>query len=257
MNPITTFDNYAVNYQDKFNLNPLGRYQRELVQGAVRSFLSGRRKLLDVGCGPGSDFEFYHSLKLNITAIDISPEMARLARDTARALDLDAEITATALQDFQASENFDFIILNFGVINAISDLDAALEKLHGLLSGSGILVVVAMPPFHLFSFLGNLLRGRVAAAFRRIFRGKAKLAGGLEIFYYRQRQLEQGFRLLERRHLCPLLPTPDQYAHSAPARGITRLLLPLDRWIARRLPDWAGGDHVCYIFEKKSGIDSN
>lgn len=256
MNLITTFDNYAVNYQDKFNLNPLGRYQRELVQGAVRPFLSGRRKLLDVGCGPGSDFEFYHSLNLSITAIDISPEMARLARDTARALGLDAEVATSALQDFHPPETYEVILLNFGVINAIADLDAALEKLHGLLADAGILIVVAMPPFHLFSFLGNLLRGRIAAAFRRVFQGKAVLSDGLEIFYYRQHQLERGFRLLERRHLCPLLPTPDQYVHSALARFITKLLLPLDRRIAHHLPDWSGGDHVCYIFEKVLRVDS-
>lgn len=256
MNPTSTFDNYAATYQDKFNRNPLGVYQRTQVQAALRRHLAGRRRLLDVGCGPGSDFEFYRSLNLRITAIDISPEMTRLARETAHTLGLNAEVVTSALQDFHPPETYDVILLNFGVINAIADLDAALEKLHGLLADAGILIVVAMPPFHLFSFLESLLRGRVAAAFRRVLRGKAVLADGLEIFYYRQHQLEPGFRLLERQHLCPLLPTPDQYAQSAPARFITKLLQPLDRRIARHLPDWAGGDHVCYIFEKAPGVDS-
>jgi 2-polyprenyl-3-methyl-5-hydroxy-6-metoxy-1,4-benzoquinol methylase len=153
-----TFDAYADVYEEKFNRNPLGIYQRGRVQAEIAPYLSPEKRVLDAGCGPGSDFVFYQSLNLTIDALDISPRMTELARGKAQRLKLNARAFNTSLEDFQADRLYDAILLNFGVINLFGNLSPILRKLKSMLTAEGILVVVSMPPFHLFSFAALLAK---------------------------------------------------------------------------------------------------
>lgn len=243
-----TFDAYAVDYQHKFNDNFLGKYQRARLHAEISPYLNPGLKVLDVGCGPGSDFYFYHSRGVTVEALDISPAMVDLARQKAQALGLDATVHCQDFQTFPSSDSYSFIMLNFGVINAITDLETALEKLNKLLRADGTLVIVAMPPFHLFSQLGLLRQGRFREAFRRLIRREAVLPDGFRFHYYRQKDFRKFLRLKKRIHLCPLLPNPDQYHQDRFSGKLTERLLKLDRFLATRLPDCCGGDHVCYIY---------
>lgn len=242
------FDAYAEVYEEKFNRNPLGRYQREQVQAEIAPYLSHGKKVLDVGCGPGSDFAFYQSLRLSIDALDISPRMAELAREKAARLNLNARVFTSSLEEFQADCSYDLIILNFGVINVFEYLPPVLEKLRTLLAPDGILILVSMPPFHLFSILGLLVNFDIRTAAQRVFKKKAALPPGrLNVYYYRGADFARHFRVLKKIHLCPLLPSPDQYRRRESMRKIAGLLMGIDRRIAGALPDILGGDHVCYI----------
>ncbi len=246
------FDQYANSYEEKFNQNPLGKYQRARVQAEIASFLSSAGHILDVGCGPGSDFEFYRQLNLTVDAIDISGEMCKLARQKAARLKLNAGVKKVALRDFHPGKRYDAIILNFGVANALANLPEILEKLDGMLAKNGVLIIVAMPPFQLFAALEALFIGRLRSLGRRVFQHRATLENGFDIYYYRRRDFTQCFRLIRRIHLAHLLPTPDQYQRSGLAKRLFKLLLPLDRATAKLAPDFWGGDHVCYVLRKKT-----
>ena len=246
-----TFDDYATDYQHKFNDNFLGKYQRKRLHEEISPFLNPGLKILDVGCGPGSDFQFYRSRGLTVEAIDISPAMVNLATQKARDIELNATVHCSDFQSFTSSEKYSFIILNFGVINAIADLNTALEKLKKILREDGTLVIVSMPPFHCFSLLGFLRRGRMQEAFRRLVSREAVLSDGFQFHYYRQKDFRKFFCLKKRIHLCPLLPNPDQYHPDGLSGKLTDHLMKLDFFLATRLPDFCGGDHVCYIFGKK------
>ncbi len=137
-----TFDAYAAGYEEKFNQNFLAKYQRETVYKAIVPFLKDARTLLDVGCGPGSDFAFYKSMDVAVDAIDISPEMAKIAKKTAAAIQLTATIENASLENFQSKRVYDIIILNFGVINLIENLPMALTKLKSLLKPVGVFAIV-------------------------------------------------------------------------------------------------------------------
>ena len=141
--------------------------------------------------------------------------------------------------------------MNFGVINAIADLESALNALKNALAPNGKLVIVSMPPFHGFSFLGDLLRLRIKMATRRIFQKKAVLGNGFTIWYYRKPDFMNHFKLAQKKHLGAFLPTPDQYLQRGLFRSITKLLLPIDRAFGNFLPDFLGGDHVCYILKHR------
>jgi SAM-dependent methyltransferase len=245
-----TFDAYAEVYEEKFNRNPLGIYQRERVQVEIAPYLTPGKRVLDAGCGPGSDFAFYQSRNLMIDAIDISPRMAELVREKARYLKIKTRIFNTSLEDFQPDTAYDVILLNFGVINVFGNLSPILRKLKSMLTAKGILVVVSMPPFHLFSIAELLGKLRFRAAAQRVFQKKALLKNGFTFFYYRKTDFLPHFQLLKKIHLCPLLPNPDQYQRHEWMQKITNLLMGIDRRIASVLPDIFGGDHVCYILNK-------
>ena len=245
-----TFDSYATGYADKFNRNPLGIYQRERVQAELAPYLQPGTAVLDVGCGPGSDFGFYRSKNLMIDAMDISEKMVELARQNAAQLGLSATVSHCDLLDFWTGKTYDVIVLNFGVINAMADAGAALEKLQHLLKPDGVLAIVAMPPFHLFSALGDFLSLRLRTVYRRIILKKLNLANGMTVRYFAKNTFLRHFELIKKINLCAVLPTPDQYQQSVFARSIAKMLLPVDRAIAERIPDAFGGDHVCYLLRK-------
>lgn len=250
MNPQEPFDSYAEVYEERFNRNPLGRYQRERVHAEITPYLRPGARLLDAGCGPGSDFDFYQSRGLKIDALDSSPRMVELAREKAAGLKLEARIFHVALEFYRPDTPYDLILLNFGVINVFANLPEILHKVNAMLAPGGVLALVSMPPFHFFTLLGWAGQLRLRTAARRLFLKKGILASGFRFFYYRKRDFREHFRLLKKINLCPLLPNPEQFRNYAWARSASKLLLPLDRRIAAGAPDWLGGDHVCYILAK-------
>ena len=252
MNTEKLFDSYAEDYQEKFNQNPVARYQRKLVYDLVEPFIKEKGKVLDIGCGPGSDFAFYKAHKLNVDAIDISSRMIDLAKQNSEKLNFEINVYHSALQDFSSETLYDVIIMNFGVMNVFCDPEEILKKLDSLLARDGILILVLMPPFHLFYILESISKLRFSLAFKRLFNHRAVLDNGFEFSYYCYKDFNSYFKLIKKRHLAPLLPTPDQYSRWAWARIFTRFAQKSDQWLSTRVPDFVGGDHVCYILKHSS-----
>jgi 2-polyprenyl-3-methyl-5-hydroxy-6-metoxy-1,4-benzoquinol methylase len=250
MNTEKLFDSYAEDYQEKFNQNPVALYQRKLVYDLVEPLIKEQGNVLDIGCGPGSDFAFYKAHNLNVEAIDISKRMVDLARQNSEKLNLRVNIFHSSLQDFLSESLYDVIIMNFGVLNVFCDPEEVLKKLDSLLARDGILVLVLMPPFHLFSILESVAKLKFSLAFKRLFKHRAVLDNGFKFSYYHQKDLISHFKLINKRNLAILLPTPDQYSRWAWARMFTRFVQTSDEWLSTRVPDFVGGDHVCYILKK-------
>jgi len=243
-----TFDRYAAAYDEKFNLNAIGRYQRKRVHRVLANLLSPGSTLLDVGCGPGSDFGWYGSRGLMVTALDISGEMVRLAKVQSEKTGLDAKIYHTAFLEMPEDTQYDAVLLNFGVINAMPDLNGVKQKLKRILKPKGHAIIVSMPPFHLFSTVGYTIRLRFTSLLNRLFKKSLKLSDGMVIYYYSHRDICPGFHLERRIHLASVLPTPDQFnQREGLFKPAFSALKRLDKFLAERLPDFAGGDHVCYV----------
>lgn len=245
------FDSYAETYDEKFNKNPIAKYQRERVQQEVAPYLHSVGRILDVGCGPGSDFDFYKPFDIVVDAIDISPKMVELAREKANRIHLNANIRVSSLEEFQSPEKYPVIILNFGVMNAIGNPDAAFEQLNRLLETDGILVIVSMPPFHFFSIKGLAVGLHFKQIANRLLKRRTVLKSGFTIYYYNQKDFTRHFDILKKINLCALLPTPDQYSRWKWLQWYSKIMIPLDREIAAVLPDFFGGDHICYILRRK------
>ena len=246
-----TFDVYAPDYDAKFNENPLGVYQRERIHAEITPYLNSRSRLLDIGCGPGSDFAFYKSLNLQVDAIDISSRMVELASIRAAQIHLDAQVICSDLMAYQPQDTYDAIILNFGVINTFPELPPVLNKLKQLLREDRVVIIVSMPPVHAFSLLGDIVSGRLSAAWQRIVHQRITIGNGLLVNYYRRRDFATHFKILKKFNLATLLPTPDQYQQQGWARHWGRLFMPLDQRLSISFPDALGGDHIGYILAKK------
>ena len=246
-----TFNSYAETYDIKFNQNPLAKYQRERVHQELTPYLKSVKKILDVGCGPGSDFDFYKSFDLAVDAIDISRKMIELARAKSNQIHLKANIEVSSLEEFQSVEVYPVIILNFGVVNSFHPLEPALEKLKTLLDPRGILVIVSMPPFHFLSIKGLAIGLFFKRMLDRLFKGKAVLPHGFTIYYYRKKDFIRHFNIVRKINLCALLPTPDQYSRWKWLRFYSKIMSSFDRKVAAVLPDFFGGDHICYIMKPK------
>ncbi len=245
------FDTYAETYDEKFNRNPLGLYQRRRIQQEISAYLSPRQKILDVGCGPGSDFEFYKSRNLSVDAIDISEKMVQLAQQKAEHLELNINLYRSSLEEFETGSRYDVIVLNFGVANALENILQAMQKLNYMLNRDGILVIVVMPPFHLFFVLEALLKLKVMSVLRRVFKHSAIVADNFKFSYYSKRYFTRYFTLEKKINLGAFLPTPDQYQRWTWAKGASKFLMSIDRRFAAIIPDWLGGDHVCYVLRKR------
>lgn len=246
-----TFDSYAEIYNEKFNQNPLAIYQRERVHKEILPYLKSGTKILDIGCGPGSDFDFYKSLDLAVDAIDISPKMVELAVIKSNQINVKANIQVSSLEEFQSTEKYPVIILNFGVINSFQHLEPAMKKLTKLLEPRGILVIVSMPPFHIFSIKGLAVSFHFITMMNRLFKRKAVLENGFTIYYYRESDFAHYFDIKKKINLCAFLPTPNQYYRWKWVRFYSKIMIHPDRKAAAVLPDAFGGDHICYIMQPK------
>lgn len=246
LNARKLFDSYAENYGD-FLHNALAMEQRQRIYQQIEGYLRCSKTLLDLGCGPGADFEFYSRFNLKVDAIDISPGMVEKARSEQSRTGLNARVLHSSLSAFTPEISYDFILLNFGVINAIGDLDMALAKLKSWLNPEGILAIISMPPFHLAWVLENLTRLRFKPVLQRLKGKKAVLQSGIEIHYYRGKDFLRAFRLLKCVPLGAALPTPEQYQRWRLARQMATKLMPLDRFLSQVCAEGVGGDHICYI----------
>ncbi len=246
------FDKYAKDYEQRFLKNPLAEYQRSIVHQLLRQHLSPDKKVLDVGCGPGSDFDFYKSLSMNIDAIDISSEMVKAARQQAKRLGLNVRIARSAIEDFVPDINYDIIILNFGVINSIKNLNVALQTMNKILTKNGVLFIVSMPPMHLLSLKADLLFLRFLKIYKRLIKRQAITKDGFVFNYYSSKNFKKHFRIEERCNLCTILPSPEQYENSSFARKWTKFFINFDKKLSSVVPEFLGGDHIVYILKKKN-----
>lgn len=243
-----SFDQFARNYHEHFNANPIGIYQRRQVHALLRPFLKPDSSVLDVGCGPGSDFAFFKECRVRVEALDISAEMVRLAEAQAARLGLKVILHCADLRKFRPQGEYDCLLLNFGVINVFENPREALGNLLTALRPGGVLSVIAMPPFQLWTLAELLFSGRREVLRRRLHEREAQTAGGLRFYYHSRFDPGGHLRLMRRRNLAWLLPSPRQYRLWKWARIAAHLLMPIDRLLSPLLP--VGGDHVCHIYRK-------
>jgi 2-polyprenyl-6-hydroxyphenyl methylase/3-demethylubiquinone-9 3-methyltransferase len=102
-----------------------------------RTPLEGK-KALDVGCGAGLLAEPLARLGAAVTGIDASPKVIAVARDHARAMDLEIDYRAGDVQ--QLEDQFD-LITALEVIEHVADPEAFLQALAKRLAPGGVLIL--------------------------------------------------------------------------------------------------------------------
>ncbi|MBJ7224070.1 MULTISPECIES: class I SAM-dependent methyltransferase [unclassified Brenneria] len=105
------------------------------------AYLRPQKKVLDLACGPGLYTSRFAAKGAYATGLDISPSAIEYA--TARAGDLE-KYQQMDLEEYNFQGEFDLVIMLFGIINNLSNIDALLNKLRKNLTPNGKLVIEMM-----------------------------------------------------------------------------------------------------------------
>ena len=253
------FDQAARDYDREFTTSILGRIYRGIVWDRLDSLFTGKRHILELGCGTGEDALYLVRGGHRVTALDSSEAMIRLARAKLaesgyseqakfRLLDLETLAEPGGQQQPESAELpdvYDGVLANFGVLNCVRDLPALARVLHGCLAPGAPALFVIMGPLVPWEWLWFLRKGEPGKSFRRLRRGGAEWRG-ITIRYPGIRKTRASFspyfRTRRTGALGTLLPPPyaESWAKAHPG-WISRLERLERRWayspLVNRLAD--------------------
>ena len=184
---------------------------------AVR-FASGSR-VLEMNCGTGEDALWLAQKGVNVLATDISPLMLRVAEAKLNSVQGALAVRFQRLSweelDTLDESPFDGMLSNFGGLNCVRDIRGAARSLAAKLQRGAIAMLCIMGPAVPWEWGWFLVRGKPAAAFRRLHRNAVKWSG-IPIQYpsiaSTRRAFSPDFRMLRVGAVGALLPPP--YARS-------------------------------------------
>ena len=94
----------------------------------------------DLACGTGNTALMLAERGINMTGIDLSPSMCKLARQKARKLGLPLHVLRADMRDFRLSQAVDLVLCEFDALNHIpqkSDLDLVIRAVSRALRPGG------------------------------------------------------------------------------------------------------------------------
>ncbi len=251
------FDSLAASYDAAFTGSQLGRCLRALAWQRLDVALAGAGRILEIGCGTGEDAVRLALRGAQVLATDPSPSMLRVAADKAARMGCAQRIEfhcvpMERLGTELSGERFDGVWSNFGAVNCVPQLEAAVAELAALVVPGAPLAWVVMGRDVPWEWAWYLARGDCRKAFRRRRNGGAWWRG-MRIVYPTPRELERTLAPHFAATRCTPLGVvlPPSYAGEWLARR-PRLLTALTHAerIAQRLQLLAAlSDH--YIFEAR------
>ena len=165
------FDRHADKYDEKFSKQVLGESIRLEVWRAADDAFASASKVLDLGSGTGEDAIHFARKGIQVTAVDISPQMIGRLKEKAAASGLSSNITpiVCAMDHYSPAESdFDGIISNFGAVNCLSDLAWLRELAQRALKPGSSVILTTMGRFYPLETAVLLLKGQFSRAFRRV-----------------------------------------------------------------------------------------
>lgn len=256
------FDGVAREYHTSNEQNRILRHMRRRTMAALRRHVCQGSRLLDLGCGPGTDHPEMVRAGYSVTALDASPAMVREA--ATRALSMSEADRPTVLchpierlQELPL-EPFDAAFSNFGPLNCVHDLRDVARQIHGVLKPGGVLVASVIGRVCPWEIALYLMRGDVARAFRRLTRQPVGVSledgtvwtqyptpGGFERIF-----VSAGFTRRESCGLGVVAPPPYLSAFAERRSALVDTLLDLDETIGRMPLLRRLGDHFLVVLQR-------
>jgi len=239
------FDRLASRYDSVWTNSPAGRLQREAVWRHLDPLIQRGDRVLDVGCGTGEDALHLAGLGAQVLALDVSPEMVRVARGkgvNARVLPIEG-IQALAVA-------FDLVLSNFGGLNCVSHLPAIGQTLARLVRPEGHLAVCLMGRCCLRESAHYVVRGQFRKAARR-WRGETSTSAGMRVSYPTAKQFRQAlspmFELVADVGIG--VSVPPSFVEGTPA-PLLNTFASIDARIESSRIGRAIGDHRLFVFRR-------
>jgi len=129
----------------KYDKKSLRKYQKayEDTIEISRKYLRSHDRMLDFACGTGITTIALAPSVQHVTAIDISGEMIRLAKDKATVNGIDnITFKATTIRDKDLENGSFDVITAFNVLHGLEDVNGSLNRIWELLRAGGIFLSV-------------------------------------------------------------------------------------------------------------------
>jgi ubiquinone/menaquinone biosynthesis C-methylase UbiE len=270
--PAIAFDHIASAYDAVEAGNPIFQWMRNRVQCTALSTFEPGGRILEIGCGTGTDALFFAGHGYRVVALDPSSEMVAVASEKTLLAGFSNAVefhqaNAERLDELvklYGAASFDGIFSNFGALNCVAELRLFARGAAHLLRPGGMMLLNIMPPICPWEIGYYLFRGQPTEAFRR-WRGRSGTPGvsvnvgqqEIQTYYHPRAAVVAAFLHsfeIEKQFALGVL-TPPPYLH-----GITRyqkvfcVLLNCEKVIADwpLLRNW--GDHVVIIMRKRTGV---
>jgi SAM-dependent methyltransferase len=256
------FDAVAATYDRSNAANPILCAMRERARATFERFVPAGSRVLDLGCGPGTDAVPLARRGDTVTAIDWSPAMVEEARRQVREAGVAAAVRVEHLGihqlDALAPDVFDAAYSNFGPLNCVPDLTAAASAIAGRVRPGGVLVASVIGrvcPWELALYGARADWSRALVRFQRDAVAVPLEGRTVWTRYYTPRQFARvfeaaGFRVQSLRALGLVSPPPymDAFAKRRPAlvERLQRLEDRVARWPVLR----GCGDHFLIVLKR-------
>jgi SAM-dependent methyltransferase len=139
-----SFGNVYSKYYDLLYMDKDYEKECEFIEEAFKQYSSFKPvKILDVGCGTGEHLVHLAKRGYQVTGIDKSGSMIRIAEEKIRKHKLRAKVIVTDVLDFDLDEKFDACISMFAVINYIiktDDIIKAFKNIRKHLKHGGLFI---------------------------------------------------------------------------------------------------------------------
>jgi ubiquinone/menaquinone biosynthesis C-methylase UbiE len=267
--PEIAFDEIAAAYDTVEAGNPIFRWMRRRVQNAALSIFERDGRILEVGCGTGTDALFLAEHGHRVIALDPSAEMVGLASekillagfsDAVEFLQAGAERIEEFVTLYGAA-SFDGIFSNFGALNCLADLQRFARGAARLLRPGGAMLLNIMPPICPWEIGYYLFKRQPAEAFRR-WRGRSGTRGisvnvghqEIQTYYHTRATVVAAFLHsfeIEKQFALGVLTPPPYLQGIARHQKFFSVLLNCEKVMAGwpLLRNW--GDHVVMIFKRR------
>ena len=237
----------------------------------ARCFHAGSR-VLEIGCGTGSDTQFLAARGVRVVACDASEEMVgrTLRRLSREGLDRQATVLPCGVEDLESylgalslDGTFDGIISNFGVLNCVEHLAplTALVRRH-LVPGGHVLLNLMTRVCALEAAYFTATR-RPHLARRRYGTGAVNVCvAGIDVptYYHRVKDVSDALAhdvaLVAIYGIGIAIPPPylERRWQTLP-RAVRTAVIAVDRWLTPWPPFNRFGDHVLLHFVKNAAHD--
>ena len=257
------FDGVAAGYDRSNAENPLLCAMRSRLHGVVRAFVPRGMRLLDLGCGPGTDAVVFASRGYHVTGVDWSLAMVDAARLKTREAGVAGGVDLHHLGIHELDRLGDIPAFaaaysNFGPLNCVVDLPAAARRIADRLAPGGVLiasVIGRVCPWEIARYAARGDLARIAVRFRRGLVPVPLDGRTVWTRYFHPREFEAifaaaGMTPVSLRALGLFVPPP--YLHpfaSRHPRLIAALQRAEDRWGGSPLLR-AWGDHFLVVLRK-------
>lgn len=259
------FDSVAEDYDHHIFDNPINTWLRNVsLREMTRIFRPGDR-VLELGCGTGTETLSLARNGVKVIAVDISGKMLSVLSRKAKALGLSDKITTIHCRPIELNEkteqlgikNLDGAYSTYGAINTEPNLGSMIRNIHSLLKPNSTLLLGVWNKFCAYEMIGYLLKGNPTLAFSRLRNpvpiGKSRFCISSNAFSVGSlsEYLEPYFKLKTVTGVVIMLP-PSNLTNYLPKGVIQTVLKKLDLNLGKTFPANRLGDHFLAEYRKKS-----